>query len=120
MTLVGTVDRPALITHGGSDDHTEALQSYSAQAIAWLRDQKICGFIFKARSPSCGLGDAAVYDQPMWKDPTPSAMTDGLFARAVREAFPGLPVASEDQLESAEQRLDFIRRAQQYSVGRGD
>jgi len=56
---------------------------------------EVDGFVFKARSPSCGVGDAVVLDGKGEAVGT----TDGLFARAVMERFGALPVVTEEQLE---------------------
>jgi len=115
MTLVGNQEAPSLWTHSGSRDCTDNLRRYTLEAIEDLRREGICGFIFKARSPSCGLGDTALYDQLMKENPEPLTTTDGLFARDIKRAFPGLPVASEDQLANAEQRQAFVLRVLEFA-----
>ncbi len=56
---------------------------------------EVDGFVLKARSPSCGVGDAVVLEGKGEAVGT----TDGLFVRAIREAFGVLPVVNEEQLE---------------------
>jgi uncharacterized protein YbbK (DUF523 family) len=83
-------------------DLTSRTMDFSAKFLARC---KPAGFILKARSPSCGVGDAAVYDAC-------GRLTreehSGLFSATVRVRFPGQPVVNEEQLESAALRRRFL------------
>src|SRR5690606_21508009 len=54
----------------------------------------LCGYLFKARSPSCGIGDVRV----LHEDGRESADGFGLFARAFRERHPTVPLFDESTL----------------------
>lgn len=65
----------------------------------------IDGIVLKARSPSCGLGDARVYTVSEGRATAGQQLrsyreTDGLFAAAVRLRYPALPTTSERHLQS--------------------
>lgn len=66
----------------------------------------ICGYIFKARSPSCGTRDVAT-----WTEQGRQAQSDGTgaFAAALIRARPGLPVTDEIRLQDPGQREEFIK-----------
>jgi uncharacterized protein YbbK (DUF523 family) len=65
----------------------------------------ICGYIFKARSPSCGLAGVAT-----WTEQGEESGLDGsgAFAAALMSACPGLPVTDETRLQHPDLRVQFI------------
>ena len=64
------------------------------------------GFVFKSRSPSCGLHSTPVFIDGICVTETAS----GVFARSFREAWPDTPVIEESGLDSAQQRQHFIEQ----------
>jgi uncharacterized protein YbbK (DUF523 family) len=89
-------------------DQTEALRAAAAVMLEGM--DGVCGFVFKSRSPSCGLGDAelrAVDGEVLGK-------RDGLVAAAIKAAHPDLPVANELELASPEACTAFLARARAY------
>lgn len=79
-------------------DVTDALRALVDQ----LPDD-LCGFILKARSPSCATGSAPVY-----RDGRQFDTDDGAFAAALRERFPELPLIDEEALACTNQRQFFM------------
>ena len=76
----------------------------------------VCGYIFKSRSPSCGLRDIPVHD--VSKAETRRIVEHngrGLFADAIIKHAPRLPVADETELNSISQRDTFVQQALNYS-----
>ena len=65
------------------------------------------GFILKARSPSCAVRDAAVHDDT---GEVMEKMHLGLFADAVLDRFPMLPVEDEERLEEPSVMFRFVGR----------
>ena len=65
----------------------------------------MCGYIFKARSPSCGIEGVAT-----WTQQGRQAKLDGTgaFAAALIRAHPGLPVTDEAHLQDPVLREQFI------------
>jgi len=89
-------------------DVTDALHDY-AQRI--MKDhRKLCGFIFKARSPSCGIGSSDLFDaQGTYLD-----KTSGIFAATLQQINPKLPVIDEDSLALDENWKRFIERVNEF------
>src|SRR5512143_1734368 len=52
MRLVGDPDAPRLVTRKTGIDHTERMTKWAGRKLAQLERQNLCGFVFKARSPS--------------------------------------------------------------------
>ena len=100
------------------DDHThdvtQQLQHYAQRVIAELGPE-LSGFVFKSRSPSCGIDDAPWFDEDGLQQISVGA---GLFAGMLMERYPQLPLIDEWKLEQPQQRRDFIRRVREYASGK--
>ncbi len=86
-------------------DHTDMLSEWIEGRMGGLAG--FCGFIFKARSPSCGVTDAEITDiegRIQSKGP-------GLFVRAFMERYPDVPVIDEESLHAADVLGNFIAGA---------
>jgi len=89
----------------GSLDVTAALAAYGRAAA---RDMdELCGYIFKARSPSCGMARVKT-----WHEDGRAARADGVgaFAAAILQAHPNLPVEEEGRLHDPGLRENFLER----------
>ena len=62
------------------------------RSIARLVEEELCGFVFKSKSPSCGLEHVKVF--PVGGG-TVARKGMGIFAREFTRAFPLLPVEEE-------------------------
>jgi len=105
IRLTGDVQAPRAVDSRDSGlDVTEVLRAYSEQTARRLHG--LSGFIFKKDSPSCGMERVRVYnDQGM-----PRHDGQGVFARAVQEANPLLPIEEEGRLNNPALRENFINR----------
>ena len=106
MQLEGDPSSPRLVTINTHIDHTGRMLSWAGRRLAQLEGEDISGFIFKSRSPSCGVRDALVYPGG-----APATTGAGLFVRALMERFPQLPVEDEERLHDPEIYEDFMKRA---------
>ncbi len=88
-------------------DVTDRLQHYADTQQS--HQAGLCGYIFKQRSPSCGV--AAV---PVWRDGREVPDGTGLYAARVMHHFPALPVTEEGWLGDAQVRENFIERVFVY------
>jgi len=104
-----------LLTVKTSIDLTEAMERYSRSRVAALADEDLSGYVLKKDSPSCGLERVKVYD----RHGTPARGGRGLFAAALVEAFPHLPVEEEGRLADPRLRDNFIERVFAYWRLRG-
>ena len=92
--------------HSGHE-HTGAMRSYAQRRAEQLLDAGIDGYVLKARSPSCGLGDVPVHD-PVSGDVV--GHERGRFAAVLTGQAPLLPVAEELDLTGPESRDRFLEQ----------
>lgn len=110
IRLLGTSDRPrAVNVEDNSIDVTDRLRDFARQTLPSLAD--ICGYIFIKGSPSCGLFRVKVY-----REGNPNAVDTGrgIYAQAVTEAMPLLPVEEAGRLSDPVLRENFIARVYAY------
>lgn len=109
IRLVGDPLRPrALGIDDPGLDMTAALTAFGRRMALELED--IDAYIFKSRSPSCGMARVKVYDGGK----APRAQGSGLYARQIMARRPLLPVEEEDRLADPELRDNFIERIFAY------
>ncbi len=109
MQLEGSLHAPRLVTIETRVDLTERMLRWARLRVGQLEGQKLAGFVFKCRSPSCGLRrhkPPPVFDSRG----QPHAAGTGLFARIFAEHFPLLPLADEESLRDPAAREEFIAR----------
>jgi len=106
MRLVGDPENPRLVTSRTGVDHTERMAKWAARRVRELEAENLCGFVFKAGSPSSGMARIRVYDE----NGVPRKVGVGMFARAFMNHFPMLPVEDEGRLHDAALRENFIER----------
>ncbi len=106
MHLAGSAGNPRLVTIHTGIDHTERMERWVRDRLDELKDSGLCGFIFKSRSPSCGVRGIKVYRD----SGRPSGSGTGIFASAFMKRFPLIPVEDEDRLHDPGLRENFIER----------
>jgi uncharacterized protein YbgA (DUF1722 family)/uncharacterized protein YbbK (DUF523 family) len=106
MRLVGEPAAPKLITRNSGQDCTAPLLAWIPTALDRLEREQITGFIFKSKSPSCGVERIKIYGD----HGQPVASGSGLFAGALMERMPLLPVEEEGRLHDPLLRESFIER----------
>jgi uncharacterized protein YbbK (DUF523 family) len=106
MHLAGKPQAPRLITRATGRDHTELLIAWAEKRVRELERDNLCAFIFKSRSPSCGMAQVQVHDV---RD-LPQKEGVGLFARVFMAHYPLLPVIDEERFQDPAQRADFTAR----------
>lgn len=94
-----------LVTLRDAKDHTPAMTSWISKTLPGLFHLR--GFILMAKSPSCGLERIRVYGD---EGQVIHHQGQGLFARALQQAWPLLPVEEEGRLNDAVIRENFIER----------
>ena len=104
VQLTGNIEHPKLI---GRDDPaidvTDIMQQYCNIKPAELNH--LSGFIFKSRSPSCGLNSTPVFIDGQCISKT----SRGIFARRLCEIYPGLAVIEDTDLEDSERLNRFVQ-----------
>lgn len=101
MTLADRTGLLRLITINTGIDQTERLNKWIKKKLKTLNKLKLSGFIFKSRSPSCGLSI---------KISESGQRTSGLFSHAFKKAFPEIPVIEDETLYEPEERMNFFER----------
>lgn len=91
MHLADDPDSPRLVTTSTGEDQTERMQTWIRPRLEELAGRGLWGFVLKSNSPSCGRDAVVVLDSTRAR----VGETAGLFAAAVAERFPLLPVADE-------------------------
>ncbi len=94
-----------MITLESQKDKTEVVSDWIESKLKELSVLKLCGFVFKARSPSCAINSAKIHIDSRI-DPN----GEGLFAKAFMERFPLLPVEEEGRLQNAVERDRFLKK----------
>lgn len=87
-------------------DHTAPMQAWARQRVEALAGERLCGYVLKKDSPSCGLERVKVYG----RSGVPVANGRGLFAGVLIRRFPSLPVEDEGRLADPVLRENFIER----------
>jgi len=95
-----------MVENQSGRDHTQAMQAFARRRAAALARADLCGYVLKARSPSCGLEGVEVFGS----EGSSARDGRGLFAQALLEAMPWLPVEDESRLADASLRADFLGR----------
>jgi uncharacterized protein YbgA (DUF1722 family)/uncharacterized protein YbbK (DUF523 family) len=89
-------------------DVTDDLRAYAQKAGPQCAD--ISGYIFKSKSPSCGMERVKVYSEKGQPVDTDS----GVFAAGIMQQYPSLPVEEEGRLMDPHLRENFIERVFVY------
>lgn len=110
IRLEGGVDDPALVAPRSGRDWTDPMKSWSQRRVRELAAENLAGFVFKKKSPSCGL-----FRVPVAQSKGPSLHQGvGLFAAEFTRTFPLVPVEEEGRLLDARLRENFLERVFAY------
>lgn len=90
-------------------DWTSQMSSFAASRAKDLASANLSGYVLKKDSPSCGLERVRVQD-----DGHVTRTGRGLFAEALVNALPNLPVEEEDRLHDPALRENFVERVFAY------
>ena len=104
IDLVGDPEKPRLVTRNSGKDITTSFMQWTRRRVASLTGEELSAFVFKSRSPSCGLGDTMI-TLPGGRRVRRGT---GIFARTVTERFPLLPVADERHFADPDLRDGFL------------
>jgi uncharacterized protein YbbK (DUF523 family) len=111
MQLVGDPRHPrARVIEDPRRDHTARLAAYGRHVALALDD--LCGYIFKSRSPSCGLARVPVFARA--GAARPRGRGRGIYAAALLAGRPLLPAVEESALIDARACEVFARQVLAY------
>jgi uncharacterized protein YbgA (DUF1722 family)/uncharacterized protein YbbK (DUF523 family) len=91
-------------------DHTEGMRRWARRRLGELAREDLSGYVLKKDSPSCGMERVKVYSG----HGMPERSGRGVFAEALLDRFPHLPVEEEGRLSDPRLRENFIERVFAY------
>lgn len=110
VRLEGSPEAPRMVGNRTGEDWTSRMNRYARRRVCTPDLADLSGFILKNRSPSCGMERVKLYLKPN----SVEKKGVGLFARALMDRFPHLPVEEEGRLGDAGLRDNFIVRVFAY------
>ncbi len=110
VRLERAADGTRMVTTKTRVDITERMTTWAHGAMKDVAQLDLSGYILKKDSPSCGMERVKRYDA----NGVPERAGMGVFAAALREAFPLLPLEEEGRLRDARLRETFIIRVFAY------
>ena len=110
VNLIGDPRAPRMFAEGSGKDWSAIMRRYGRRRAAEIEELEVSGFILKKGSPSCGPDRVPVHAGSGNASHTGS----GLFAGALTEALPLLPVEAEDRLDDVSLCENFVERVHAY------
>lgn len=111
LRLVQSGSSVRMVAPKSGSDHTATMVEYSRHRAKRIESQHLVGYVFKKDSPSCGMERVRVYGEGAM----PNKNGRGLFAAAVMDLMPALPVEEEGRLGDPRLRENFVTRVFAYS-----
>ncbi len=81
-------------------------------AVSVVQNNRLHGYVFKARSPSCAPGNAPVFNEQDVQIDTGW----GRYAERLRAAYPGMPMCDEEALVTLAQAAAFVVACYRYAA----
>ena len=111
IRLVKIDDEIKVKTSNTNIDVTSEIKDISKKLVNQIQEDELCGFIFKQKSPTCGMERVKVYPQ---EKGIGENIGVGVFAKGVKEKYPLLPTEEEGRLEDAWLRENFLMQIFAY------
>jgi uncharacterized protein YbgA (DUF1722 family)/uncharacterized protein YbbK (DUF523 family) len=102
-------ERVRLLGVTSATDWTTPMTRYARRRVRELARADLSGYVLKKDSPSCGMERVRVHDGSARR-----RTGRGLFAEALIEAMPNLPIEEEGRLSDPSLRENFIERVFAY------
>ncbi len=106
VRLRGPRDAPRMVGTRSGTDWTDPMRRYARGRAEELARMDLSGYIFKSKSPSCGMERVELEAEPG----NTRKIGQGLFAQAVMQRVPQVPVEEEGRLNDPRIRENFIVR----------
>lgn len=111
IRLVQINDEVKVVNNKTNDDVTEVLEKSALSCASQMQYDNLCGFILKSKSPTCGLERVKVYQEIN----APSEKKGvGLFAQAIKNLYPYLPLEEEGRLNDDWLKENFLMQIFAY------
>jgi uncharacterized protein YbbK (DUF523 family)/uncharacterized protein YbgA (DUF1722 family) len=105
IRLIAAGSATRLAVEATGEDLTERMRAYAGWRAKGLASLELDGYVLKSRSPSCGLTRVPVHGNGI-----AAPIGRGLFAEALAEAMPHLPMEDERRLRHPSVREHFLER----------
>ena len=109
IRLVQIDDGVALRTTKTDVDLTARMRKFAKSRVSKLLKEDLCGYVLKKDSPTCGMERVKVYQ----KGPAKRSGV-GLFAEALLDKLPNLPIEEEGRLCDPRLRENWVERIFAY------
>jgi len=106
MRLVGDPGSPRIVTIRTGIDLTERMQEWLERKLRELENEDLRGFVFKARSPSCGIKGVDVFTSSGQQNSSGT----GIFCAAFMRKFPSVVIIDELGFHDEKLRRKFLDR----------
>jgi len=93
-------------------DVTKKVSDISKELANQIQEDELCGFIFKSKSPTCGMERVKIY--PENKSGQSENTGVGIFANEIKQKYPLLPTEEEGRLADAWLRENFLMQIFSY------
>lgn len=110
VRLQAAADGPRMVDPKSGRDHTAAMRRWAAARARALAGADLDGYVLKKDSPSCGMERVRVHGP----HGMPERKGVGLYAAALMERLPLLPVEEEGRLHDPLLRENFFTRVFAY------
>ena len=90
-------------------DVTDPLMEYADSIFESMPN--LCGYIFKARSPSCGVKSTPFFSETR----TDLGVTSGIYSNRIQQQFHKLPVIEDSDLKTDSDIQGFINAVNNYA-----
>lgn len=112
IRLVEIDEEIKVISNKHKTDFTKELTDVSNSIAKELKDEDICGYIFKSKSPTCGMERVKVYQE---KNAPSEKKGIGVFANEVKKLYPNLPIEEEGRLNDPWLKENFLMQIFAFS-----
>ncbi len=110
LRLVRRADDIRMVNTRSGRDITDAMRTWARARVEALTGERLAGFVLKKDSPSCGMERVKLYVE----GGVGERKGRGLFADALLQRFPYLPVEEEGRLSDSRLRENFVERVFAY------
>ncbi|MCP4971507.1 MAG: DUF523 and DUF1722 domain-containing protein [Arcobacter sp.] len=111
IRLVKKDEKIKVKTSNTNIDVTSKVKNISEELVSQIEEDELCGFIFKSKSPTCGMQRVKVYKE---NKGVPENSEVGIFAGEVKDKYPLLPTEEEGRLGDAWLRENFLMQIFAY------
>ncbi|MDJ0842035.1 MAG: DUF523 and DUF1722 domain-containing protein [Acidobacteriota bacterium] len=114
VRLVGDEESPRVIGSNTGRDWTVEVRSAAEHFLRLPAARTLHGFILKKKSPSCGMERVPLYKE----DGNKKGTSMGVFAAALKKAYPLMPMEEEGRLNDPRLRENFAVRVYAFKAWR--